>query len=254
MPGADTTDMANYRGITNLNTTGKLLEHIVQKQLRRHIKALPNVGPLQSACRALHSTKTAMTRVVIDLLTAADSRTLSVLQSLDISAAFDTLDQRRILDRAKDLFGFEGVTLKWLSSYLSGCQHDVSVGGQRSPTVTMSSGIPQGSALGPLIFSVFTTPVGALILSFGISYYQSADDTQLYPVISSTAGCMKNLSTCADAVMTWYIMNNLLLNSNKTEALVAEIRQPATRQVRHIKRSCGFGHDLNIHSKDTSSR
>ena len=93
-PGTDTVDTANYRSITNLNTIGMLVEHIVQKQLRRHIETSPNVGPLQSAYRALYSTETAMTRVVSDLLTATDSRTPSVLLSLDISAAFDILDHR----------------------------------------------------------------------------------------------------------------------------------------------------------------
>ena len=99
-----------------------------------------------------------MTRVVSDLLTATDSRTLSVQLSLDISAAFNTLDHRRILDRATDLFDFDGVALKWLSSYLSGRQHYVSVGGRRSPTVTMSSGVPQGSVLGPLLFPCLQHP------------------------------------------------------------------------------------------------
>ena len=165
------------------------------------------------------------TKVVSDVLTATVGRTPSVLLSLDISAAFDTLDHRRLLERAKDLFGFDGVALKRLSSYLSGRKHYVSVGGRRSSTVTMSSGVPQGSVLGPLLFFVSTTPVGALISSFGISYHQYADDTQLYTAISSTPGCMENLSACADAVTAWYIRNDLLLDPNKTEALVAGKRQ-----------------------------
>ena len=121
--------MANYRPTINFHTIWKLLERIVQKQLRRHIEVSPNVAPLQSAYRALHSTETAMARVVNNLLTATDSRTPSVLLSLDSSAAFDTLDHRRLLGRAKGLFGFDSVALKWLSSYLSCRKHYVSVGG-----------------------------------------------------------------------------------------------------------------------------
>ena len=72
---------------------------------------------------------------------------------------------------------------------------------------------------------MFTTPIGALISFLGISYHQFADDTQLYTVISSTSSCMENLSACADAVMAWYIRNDLLLNSIKTEVLAVGKRQ-----------------------------
>ena len=72
---------------------------------------------------------------------------------------------------------------------------------------------------------MFTTPVGALISPLGISYHHYADDTQLHTAICRTPGCTENLSACADAVKTWYIRNDLLLNPNKTEALVVGTRQ-----------------------------
>ena len=72
---------------------------------------------------------------------------------------------------------------------------------------------------------MFTTPIDKLISSFGISYHQYADDTQLYTAISSTPGCMENLSVCADAVTAWYISNDLKLNPSKTEVLVVGTRK-----------------------------
>ena len=107
-----------------------------------------------------------MTRVVSDLLSTTDSKTPSVLLSLDISAAFDTLDHRRLLDRSKELFGFAATVLQWLSSYFAGRSQFVSIGGRRSLTVTMTIGVSQGLVLDPLLFSIFTTPVGSLIRSF----------------------------------------------------------------------------------------
>ena len=118
--------MSNHRPITNLNTIGKLLERLAQAHLRKYIKSSTNAAPLQSAFRALHSTETAMTRVVSDLLSTTDSKTPSVLVTLDISVAFDTLDHRRLLDRSKELFGFDDTILQWLSSYLSGRSQFVS--------------------------------------------------------------------------------------------------------------------------------
>ena len=72
-PGASTSDTSNFRPITNMNTIGKILERRAMKQLRRHSDQSPNLGHLQYAYRALHSTETAMTKVVSDLVSAVDS-------------------------------------------------------------------------------------------------------------------------------------------------------------------------------------
>ena len=80
---------------------------------------MSNGAPLQSAYRAFHSTETAMTWLVSDLLTATDNKTPSVLLSLDVSAAFDTLDHRCLLERSRTLFGLDDSVLRWLESYLS---------------------------------------------------------------------------------------------------------------------------------------
>ena len=221
---------ANYRPITNLSTIGKILERLAMKQMRSHMEDSPNLDPQQSEYRALHSTETAMTRVMNDLLSAKYSKSPSVLLSLDISAAFDTLDHQRLLEWAKELFGFDSVVLRWLGSYLAGREQFVGVDGRRSRTVRLSSGVPQGSVLGPLLFSIFTTPVGNLISTFGIRYHQFADDTQLYTVINALSpNGLATPSACADAVIGWHIRNNLLLNPMKTEAIVTGTRQQVTR-------------------------
>ena len=74
---------------------------------------------MQSAYRAIHSTETAIARLVSDMLTAVYSKIPTMLLSLDISAAFDTLDNNCILLRTNKLLGFDGIVLDWLHSYLS---------------------------------------------------------------------------------------------------------------------------------------
>ena len=163
-PGADDKDMVNCWPTTNLNTIGKIIERLSQNQIRRLIRDSPNVGPLQSAYRALHSTETAVTRVVNDLLSATDIKTPSVLLSLDINAAFDILDRRRLSSkRSKNLFGLDDIILEWLRSCLTGRTQYVTVGDCRSIAAMMTSGVSQGSILGPLLFSMFTALVGILI-------------------------------------------------------------------------------------------
>ena len=119
-PGADDKDMANFPPITNLTTIDKILECLSQNQIRHHIQGCPNFIPLQSAYGMLHSTEMAMTKDVNDLLVATDKKTPSVLLSLDISATFDILYHRYLIEPAKNFFELDDIVLEWLRSYLAG--------------------------------------------------------------------------------------------------------------------------------------
>ena len=115
-----------------------------------------------------------MSTVVNDLLLAVDGGCPSVLLSLDISAAFDTLNHRRLLDSAEELFGVtDGLARAWLCSYLSGRSQCVSLAGQQYATKLFDSGVQQGSVLGPLLFCIFTTPIGSVISDFTTAWWLS---------------------------------------------------------------------------------
>jgi len=118
--GLDSSLPGNYRPISNLSTISKVLERLVLTRLRPHLLASPNFSQYQSAYRKGHSTETALLEVLDGVYTAADNRQVTVLISLDLSAAFDTVDHAIVLQRLQSEFGVTDIPLSWLHSNLVG--------------------------------------------------------------------------------------------------------------------------------------
>ena len=99
---------------------------------------------------------------------------------LDLSAAFDTVDHSILLTRLQNWFGLDGLSLGWFSSYLSSRSQAVPINDSISAFSTLSCGVPQGFVLGPLLFTLYTTPLGLVISKNSLKYHLYTDDTQLY--------------------------------------------------------------------------
>jgi len=136
-----------------------------------------NFSEYQSAWRTGHSTETALLEVLDGVYTSADDKQISVLIGLDLSAAFDTVDHSLLCDRLQSQFGVTDTALDWLRSYLSDRAQYVKIGQHQSDIVRLEVGVPQGSVLGPLLFSVYCSPAAYVITQH--KFHQYADDTQL---------------------------------------------------------------------------
>ena len=166
--GLNESDPSNYRPISNLNTIGKIMERLCLAKLMPHIAASQHFSPMQSAYRKLHSTETALLKIMDDLYRIVDRKKSAVLISLDLSAAFDTIDHAILTKRLEQRFGISGVALKWLENYLSGRSQYVKIGDEKSALLQCEYGVPQGSVLGPLLFTTYVSPISDVITSFGI--------------------------------------------------------------------------------------
>ena len=153
---------------------------------------------------------------------------------LDLSVAFDTVSHDILLNRLHYWFRITDTALAWVRENLSNRTQRVSVEVDEkkaeSHKVLLKQGVPQGSILGPLLFTLYVSPIGDICHQHNINFHDYADDTQNYlsfrPYKHDTnkIRCKENLERCISEVCTWMCTNLLKLNDNKTEFLLIGTR------------------------------
>ncbi len=159
----------NYRPVSNLAFISKLIEKAVAFQLIDHLKRNNLYDIFQSAYRQFHSTETALLRVKNDVLNAMDNQNITLMLLLDLSAAFDTIDHDILLNRLKERCGIGGTAIRWMRSYLTDRTQIVKINNSISETKPLKYGVPQGSVLGPILFTIYTAPLGEIIEECGLN-------------------------------------------------------------------------------------
>ncbi len=154
----------------------KTLERVVFNPLSMFLAQNNLLDNNQSGFKSGHSTETALLSVTETLRLARAASKSSVLILLDLSAAFDTVNHQILLSTLRKM-GISGIALLWFKSYLSGRSFRVSWRGEVSNPQLLATGVPQGSVLGPLLFSIYMSSLGSVIQKHGFSYHCYADDT-----------------------------------------------------------------------------
>jgi len=172
--------LGNYRPISNLSFLSKLTERIVKTRLTNHLSSNALLNSFQSAYTKFHSTESALLGVNDHIINAISQQKVTALCLLDLSAAFDTIDHSILIERLTSWFGLNGTVLSWIKSYLTSRSFKVSLNGTESPIYQLFYGVPQGSVLGPLLFTLYTTPLSSLISHSSVNHPLHADDTQLF--------------------------------------------------------------------------
>ncbi len=226
-PNLDPTNLANFRPISNLNNISKILERLFLTRIHPHVLSSPNYNPYQSAYRRNHSTETALLCTLDHIFHSADTGKSTLLVSLDLSAAFDTIDHNILINRLQKTFGVSGSALNWIISYLSNRTQFVKLDNFSSSSLVCGSGVPQGSVLGPLLFTLYVSPIASLLFQLGVNQHQYADDTQLHIEISSSTSTsdIAHLEIALSSLSYWFSLNWLALNPEKSDAILLGTRQ-----------------------------
>ena len=207
----------NLRPVSNLAFLSKVLESVVCGQYRGHLIKNGLDEVYQSAYKENHSVETAIVSVHNDIVRALDNKKAVVLVLLDLSAAFDTVDHDILLKLLNERIGVSGTALKWFSSYLKGRSQYVVVNGKTSKPAKLNCGVPQGSVLGPVLFTTYMLPLGDILRESDSDYHCYADDQQIYIEFFIDQSVKGNMERCLESILSWMKPNFMSCNTDKTE-------------------------------------
>lgn len=216
-------DMSNYRPISILPIISKIAEKWVAQLLVEHLnKDHPLLHPMQFGFRAFHSTETAMCVLVEKIKGLLDRSACVGAVFLDLKRAFDTVDHQVLLSRLTH-FNFSAHAIEWFKSYLSNRRQFVTVDGVKSPCLDCPVGVPQGSVLGPLLFSLFINTLPNSCQNIHTQMY--ADDAVIFTPAKNIQEASRILTSAASDVQDWLTKSCLLLNTKKTVCMMFSKRK-----------------------------
>ena len=206
-------DISNYRPIV----TSKILEKVVHKNVYTFLEKNKVLYASQYGFRKNRSTVNAITELVCHITNAFENKQNTLSVFLDLSKAFDTIDHDILLHKL-ECYGVRGLALNWFQSYLTDRKQYVLYNTVQSHTLGITCGVPQGSALGPLLFLIYVNDIANCLTHSKLIYF--ADDTTVFLSSKCINDLYKNMNSDLDDLTNWFKANRLAINVNKCHCML----------------------------------
>jgi hypothetical protein len=221
-------NLQDFRPISLLPVLSKPLEKHIHKHLTDFIEDHSLFYKYQSGFRKHHSCQTALTAMCDEWKEAVNKTLVTGAVFLDLKKAFDLIDHNILIKKFDCYFRSLNVS-SFVKSYLENRNQCVHINGQSSEMVTIRSGVPQGSILGPLFFCLFINDL-PLILNDNVNCDMFADDNSLHSSDKTINQVQNSLQQGLNEVEDWCLKNRVIINPEKTKSMVVTTRQKHQRQ------------------------
>ncbi len=222
----DRSKASNYRPVSLMAIVCKLMEHILVSHIMTHLETNNILTDLQHGFRSKRSCESQLLITTEDLLSTIDKGKQADLTILDFSKAFDVVPHHRLMVKLEH-YGIRGITRRWIKKFLENRKQRVVVNGDMSDFAPVTSGAPQGSVLGPVLFLVFINDICHNIRSCLPLF---ADDCLLYRVIESDED-RAMLQEDLDRLTTWANKWQMIFNPSKCYTM--HITSPRRKLAEH---------------------
>ena len=209
----DRWEPSNYRPISLLNVFDKVLEKLIHKRLMNFINRNDILYENQFGFRPKHSTTLAVLELVDTIYQNLDKKYYVAGIYLDLKKAFDTVDHDILLNKLH-IYGIRGKIWEWFKSYLKNRQQYLVVNECISSCREIQYGVPQGSVLGPVLFSLYVNDINYAVRGETLKLY--ADDTNLFLYDSSIDSLCMRANLSLESLYQWFLANKLSVSFDKT--------------------------------------
>lgn len=208
---------SNYRPISILPVISKGLEKIIYQRVMSFCEKYSILSPHQFGFRRGMSTELALLTQKELILNSFEKKLLTLGVFIDYSKAFDRINHEVLYAKLRH-YGFRGTPLDFLKSYLSQRKQSVVINDSQSSLLTITSGVPQGSILGPLLFNIYINDITSV--SKYVDFIIYADDTSIFFHGNDLGKLADSANNILNDIFIWSTANYLMINTKKSKAVV----------------------------------
>lgn len=212
----------SYRPISVLSVINTIFEKLISIQLKKYLQENHVICPQQHGFVPNRTTSSAVVTLAQVINSALHKNQLAIGVFLDIKKAFDSVNHSILINKLEK-YGIIGNSLKFFASYLSSRKQKVVIDNHHSSYSDLTCGVPQGSVLGPILFSLYVNDLPLAIQNSKILMY--ADDTAIIFCGDSLSEMQDTILAEMDSIYSWFLKSKLTINTDKTKCVIFHSRR-----------------------------